>query len=215
LLFEGKVGRHSSEFHALRRQCTNVVELFDRLADECKLRIGGTRYVEKTPQHVFHIGFILKHFPQAQIVNVLRDPRDCFLSSRSNRSVPQNSPKAFASYWKRSILARQKFAGNAAITDIHYETLCQGPQTALATLMEWLGSTFEPGQISPSMMAKDPRAGSKAFRMLGKPISASSVGRWRKSLKQTEIDELENVLKDVIEVAEYEKATEVGAQQLR
>jgi omega-hydroxy-beta-dihydromenaquinone-9 sulfotransferase len=57
------------------------------------LRVYGNGHIyigEKTPSHVYHIPEILKWFPDAKIINILRDPRSIFLSEYK-RKVKQRS----------------------------------------------------------------------------------------------------------------------------
>jgi hypothetical protein len=189
-IFEGSAGMHSGEFNQFRRQFSNVVELVDGLANKCKKQFSSERFVEKTPQHVFHLSFILKHFPQAQVVNVVRDPRDAFVSSKSNKSVVQNNAIKFTKYWRQSISSRQQFVGHKAIKDIRYECFVRSPEFELKELMSWLGADFEPDQIRSDVMANHPRAGHDAFRLLGKPISTASVGRWKSELNLEEVNSI-------------------------
>lgn len=194
LLFEGKAGRHSGEFNKFRRQFPDVVQLLDGLADECKKEHGCETFVEKTPQHVFHLAFILKHFPESKIINVIRDPKDAFLSSKSNKSVVQVTPRAFAIYWKKCIEARQDMGDNVAIADVRYEQFVSSPSTELEQLMGWLGEQYEPSQIDPEEMSKHPLSGEAAFRLLGKKISTASVGRWRSELTGKEVETIDRLV---------------------
>lgn len=170
------------------------MELFDSLADECKSQHRCARFLEKTPQHVFHLSFILSRFPNAKIVNVVRDPRDCYVSSNSNRQVVQNSSRKNAKYWRRCIEARNRFASHPRIIDVRYEKLVNYPSDTLKPLMHWVGEEFESIQIEPELMTKDLRARAPQLRLFGKRISATSVNRWSKQLSDDEINIIEEVV---------------------
>jgi len=160
-VFEGVAGYNSYQLNLLRKKHNNVVKLIDDLSRLCKEKTNSNRFLEKTPQHVFHLNFITKHFPNAQIVNIVRDPRDGFLSSKSNDGVTQESPKSYGLYWKKSVEARRKLMSNPSIFDITYESLTNNPKEEIKKLMIWLGLDFEEKQISP---------GSKEFALLGKKL---------------------------------------------
>ena len=84
------------------------MEFFDACVIEDSDGDAGKRFVEKTPQHILHLPFILKWFPQAQVIHLVRDGRDCYCSSKINIDIPQNkSAKEFASYWKNVFLSQQ------------------------------------------------------------------------------------------------------------
>lgn len=181
-LFEGGAGRNSYELNKLRHSKRNLVELFDSIAAECRTENSCERFVEKTPQHVFHIRYILRHFPESRIIFIYRDPRDGFVSSRSNRHIAQKSPQSFSRYWRRCVLSRMNYCRDARIIDLKYEDFVQEPEDELKRIMSFLGETFEPSQISPNRMSQNPRAGTASFRLLGGPISSVSIGRWRTEL---------------------------------
>ena len=194
LLFEGKAGRNSYQYHRLRQQARDVVSLCDALAAECKEEKGGRRFLEKTPQHVLHLAFILKYFPKAQIINIVRDPRDGFASSRSNASIAQKSAAGFARYWKRCVETRQRFGGHPQIYDIGYETMVAEPDKTIGDVIAWLGESFEKDILGPDRMKQHHLAGSSRFRHLGGPINPSSVGRWKRDLSAAEIATIEEIV---------------------
>jgi hypothetical protein len=197
LLFEGKAGRNSYEYNKLRKECPNVVQLFDEIAADTMMKSGCARFLEKTPQHVFHIGFILEHFPKSTIVNVVRNPKDAFVSSRANKAVVQNTPASFAKYWRRCIEARRRYSDREEIVDVHYECLVRNPTIETKRIMAALGESFEPEQISPAMMRDDPRAGSQQFRHLGGAITTASVGRWKAELSENEVQIIDGLVSDI------------------
>ena len=186
-LFEGCADRHSAAFHDFRSDCRDVVELMDRLASQLKARTGTTRFLEKTPQHALHIGFMIDKFPNAKIINIIRDPRDGFVSSRSNPHVPQTTPGQFARYWLRCVASRANIGGHRSILDLKYEELVSMPEQQIIRVMKHIGEPFEHNQLDPNKMSCNPRANTPEFRLLGGPVSSRSVGRWRIELtKQRE-----------------------------
>ena len=79
-----------------RSQAGFVASFFDLAAS----RRGKSRWAEKTPLNVRHLGWIYRHFPNARFIHVIRDGRDVACSLRSHpvrrfvdgawASVPQN-----------------------------------------------------------------------------------------------------------------------------
>lgn len=194
LLFEGKAGMNSWRFNAFRREHKDLVAMFDALAQQRLAETGATRFLEKTPQHVLNLDYILKHFPKAQVVNIIRDPRDAWCSSKSNSSIAQKTPRKFARYWRRCIRTRQEFANHPAIFDIRYEDFTAAPEATLRPLMEWLGEGFDERQLSVEEMGAHHLAGSSRFRQLGKAINTGSVGRWQKDLSAEEVATINRIV---------------------
>lgn len=63
---------------------------------------GHGRWVEKTPDHVFHLGRIWRYFPGATVVVIERDGRDVAASLAER---PQYTVALAASKWVRAIEA--------------------------------------------------------------------------------------------------------------
>ena len=57
-------------------------ELFSAFLLYEALLNGKTIPCDQTPRNVFYIDEILKFYPQAKIINMIRDPRDVLLSQK-------------------------------------------------------------------------------------------------------------------------------------
>jgi len=88
------------------------------------------------------------------VINVIRDPRDGYLSSKSNDAISQKTAKACGRYWKKSIEIRQRFIDSPAVIDIKYENLTNNPEKEFTKLMAWLGLEYEKSQISETVFIK-------------------------------------------------------------
>lgn len=204
---EGKARWNSQDFNKLRKQHGNVIELLDEISKQYKADNNSTRFLEKTPQHVFHLGYILKHYTNAKIVNIMRDPRDAYLSSKANDSVIQKSTKEYARYWRRSVLASQKHVNAPGMIECRYEDITNEPVSELTRIMTELGLDFEENQIKPSKMGHDPRAFTDQFRLLGKQISNERNGLFASELSTNEIRQIESVVGDVLSIHDYKLHT--------
>lgn len=177
----------------LFKNSCDIVDFYDQFvsgvkASEC------TRVVEKTPQHINHLEFILKHFPNAQVVHVYRDGRDAYASAREHEGVIQgSSARYYARYWKKCIRSRMACGSHRNIYDLCYEKLVTQPRGEVAELMVWLGMKYEESQLDPSNYGRDKRAASKHFKRLSQPISPASIGKWGSVLSQSEIDEFNEI----------------------
>lgn len=71
------------------RELTNTsVDLIDYFHNAVQYIINQhnrtkVRFIEKTPQHILYIDFLLKHFPNAKFINIVRDGRDAYCTSKS------------------------------------------------------------------------------------------------------------------------------------
>ena len=110
------------------------------------IRDPGERIIlEKTPNHVFHAVLILRLFPEARFIHIVRDPRGVAASlldaSRSwaRDWAPDNAADC-ARLWNRSVSAgRQIDKLTRCFTEVKYESLCLEPVQTLDGLFEFIG----------------------------------------------------------------------------
>lgn len=175
------------ENQALFRECRDVVDFFDRGVRLIESRSGGRTFVEKTPQHVLRLPFLLRRFPRARFVHVVRDGRDCFVSARSHAGIPQaSSARRFAGYWKRCVEAPLRVEPHPRLLRLRYEDFVRAAPAELERLMRFLELEREDRQLDPARFGGHKRAGREEFRLLREAVSARRVGRWRTELAAAE-----------------------------
>jgi len=187
----------------LYKESIDIVDFFEKgvqiLSDE-----NGGRFVEKTPQHVLYLPFILKHFPNAQIIHIVRDGRDCYCSSKSHQHIPQNkSIVSFAKYWKKCVNVPRMFKQDSRILEMKYEYLVEEPRVYLPKIMTFLGLSIEEIQFDSSQISNDKRAKLKEFSHLKDPINSSSVERWKTELTDFELKKFNTVAGRELELYGY------------
>lgn len=187
-------GLPTASIDRLLEQSGDIVEFFDNCVGFLSARHDGRRFVEKTPQHVLHLPFILRHFPRAAILNLVRDGRDCYVSAKSVRQIPQNKSAAvFARYWKKCVGIPPACRAPGRILTVRYESLVAAPADQLAEIMRFVGLSMEDSQLSPAQIRGDRRTALEEFRRLRGPVDASSVGRWRLAMGAGERADFERV----------------------
>src|SRR5262249_42693252 len=110
---------------------------------------------EKTNGHGLYMDFVLRTFPNARFIHIIRDGRAVVASMlRASKSwgsswAPRSAEKA-AQMWKRNVTTIRAHARklNAyQYIEVRYEELRREPQQQLAQLYEWLGLSVEPSQL--------------------------------------------------------------------
>ncbi|MEO1622492.1 MAG: sulfotransferase [Cyanobacteria bacterium J06632_3] len=186
----GFPGFDAEEISTLLEQSQDIVQFFDRFAAENLTKEGGQRFVEKTPPHVLRLRFLLKHFPNAQFINIVRDGRDCYCSAQHHPYILQaRSVEAYARYWKRCIQSRLHEDTHPNIYDIKYEDLVRDPETHVRKLMDFLGEQYDPRQIDSAYYSQN-RAidtNKKYLNNLAKPISNKSEQRWMREMSSSDV----------------------------
>jgi hypothetical protein len=182
------------ENRALFRESRDLVDFFDRAVALLESRNGGQTFVEKTPQHVLRLRFLMRRFPSGRFVHVVRDGRDCYVSARGHPGIPQaGSARRFAEYWRRCIDAGLGLAGHPALISVRYEDFVRSAPRELDRVMRFLELAPEPGQLDPGRFGGNKRGGREEFRLLRTPVSDSRVGRWTRELSPEERADFERV----------------------
>jgi hypothetical protein len=157
---------------------------------------GKPGWGDKTPYYVGHIDELRRVFPEARIVNLVRDGRDVALSLLRVPFGPANVWAA-AHQWREAIDAGERAAerlGTDLLT-VRYEDLVAGPETAIPAVCEFLEIGYRPEMLAveespPELIA----AGQEAwFRELYGGISAGSVGKWRRQMSRSDIALFESI----------------------
>jgi Sulfotransferase family len=164
-------------------------EATDRLVravfDEYFLAAGGTPehvFVEKTPTHVFYVERLLATFPEAHVVEVVRDGRDVCVSMQLRGRYVETWPtarEAQIALWVRSVrrgLALREDTGiRDRVTRVRYEDLKRDSAGESERLLTAVGLDAPPDVVAGAVASTDIRlysTGPGEFRHRGE------VGTW-------------------------------------
>ncbi|MEQ9624757.1 sulfotransferase family protein [Coleofasciculus chthonoplastes] len=199
-------GFTATDIANLINQSPDIVRFYDKFTEQITQQTGGQRFIEKTPQHVLRLKFLLKHFPNAKFINMFRDGRDGYCSARHHQNVPQGkSIVRYASYWKKCVNARLRQGENDKIWDVKYEELTTNPEQVVRQIMNFLGEEYDARQIEPqyysqNRITQDTR---QEFRKLSKSIDQSSQERWKKELTESEVQQFHKIAGRELQILGY------------
>ena len=187
---------------ALFKNSCDIIDFFTKGVSKLEEQMGGGVFVEKTPQHVKHISFLIKHFPNARFIHIVRDGRDCYCSSLVHPYIPQRSSvERFAAYWKKCLFTVKNLMSHPQVFTLTYENFTGNPNKYLEKLMQFLDLEAESTQLNSSVTSRDNRSQSQQFKRLKEPISNNTAGRWKKELSAEEVLKFENIAGE--ELAHY------------
>ena len=145
-------------------------------------------WVEIDPYIEHYAAQIFAWWPAAQMVHVVRDPRDNFTSYRRKQS--NWAPEAFAMSWVRSTQAGfdniARFGANHYWM-LRYEDLVVAPEARLRQLYQFLNINEDPSLRQPA------RGGTLMLEDQFSAISAAPVSRWEETLSAEDAAALEIV----------------------
>ena len=118
-------------------------------------RFDKPRWGDKRPGYYQQIPGLLRMFPDAQIVHLIRDGRDCVASLLTMPWFKQDIYAAICS-WVEAIdsgrHARTQLAADAYF-EIRYEDLVADPAGRLTALCEFLDEDYDPAMAEPNRIA--------------------------------------------------------------
>ena len=182
----------------LLRAAKSRVEFFDLLADHyLELQVGTERFLEKTPEHAFHLERLYNVYPNAQFIFSAREPRDAYASICRSRNLPDPSLDGYAASWN-SLTSNYFLFPKKRVHLVRYEDLVRDPDSIVSEVCSFINVDYEQTMLDPEMHAKM----SGSYRLhdyharIGEPISPKSIGSWKKTLCQDDADQLFEATKE-------------------
>jgi hypothetical protein len=148
-------------------------------------RHGKARWADKTPHYVHHVDHLLRVWPRARFVVLVRDGRDVALSLRRMPFGPNNAWAA-AQWWARGIRAgeraQREHAG--AVLTVRYEDLARDPEREVTRTCEFLDLAYTPEMLAIERADRSKIVPEQAswFPTLFDGINTRAVGRWRREM---------------------------------
>ncbi|MEO8068863.1 MAG: sulfotransferase [Flavobacteriales bacterium] len=176
------------------------VDVFRSFMDNETRLHGKSVSCEKTPQNVFYIADIQRHFPDSKVIVMYRDPRAVMLSQKrkwmrkelGNAGMPDAEvrrlrmnyhPYTIGKLWNASFQAAQRFKDDPNVVAVRFEDLTNDPQGTLSRVCATLGIPMD------GRMMDIPHAGSSSAKddLSKRGIRGDRADVWRKDLSDEEI----------------------------
>jgi len=154
---------------------------------------GKTRPADKTPSHITYVPRILKAYPSAKIICIVRDGRDAVLSMLKTKWRTGNPRrfKHFCTDWAdaaKLALDYEKKLPAERFTMVKYETFLQQPEKELKRLCEFVGENYEPSQFDTEINTGAVPSWENAIKSKAKAvIDPSRAHAWRRTASPEQI----------------------------
>lgn len=169
---------------------------------------GKPRWGDKRPSHAWNLNAIFGFFPDAQYVNVIRDPRAC-AASMNRVGWSWGGVESATEMWQRAIVSaeawRRKLPGDQFF-DVRYEDLVADPEAVLGEVCAFLG--LDPAGIGAMLdYHQDPdRPTGTPFKEISNPVTTDSVNSWEERLTDTDLALIEEIVGEEMRRIGYESA---------
>ncbi|MEU8244190.1 sulfotransferase [Actinoplanes missouriensis] len=173
-------------------------------------RFGKPRWGDKRPSYLRNLPVILRLFPDAQIINIVRDGRDCVASLKETPWGPADFGK-LVDTWARSadasVRASREYPSDV-YQQVRYEDLVADPEPHLRAICTFLGEDYDPAMARPSEVAPVAVPEYKTWHSLThSEVTTARVASWQHRLTVDEIDRCEAVFGDRLRHFGYQLAT--------
>jgi hypothetical protein len=174
---------------------------------------GKARWCDKRPAYLHYTDVILRLFPEAQFVHLIRDGRSCAASLKRVpwwRGGTRGATVQWASVIDHGRLLRRRMPADTWY-ELQYERLVADPKTELQRLCAYLGEDFEPAMLAPQEKKKEiiPKRQVWHANTAGGP-SEQRVAQWKDELEHSELQLFEWVARRQLRAYGYPVGGDLG-----
>jgi Sulfotransferase family len=178
------------EVSRLTRPCLrDIVDVVYRLHREAE---GKARWGEKTPQYIEIVPQLLRMYPDARFIHLVRDGRDVAKSIQAREWTGSRWLHDNTRWWTETIEWHWRWARSAMgdrILPVHYEDLVLETEMTLRRICRFIGEEFEPRMLSWQRVVDEqvsPREHMQ-HKKLKLKIGAEGVSRWKREMSAREV----------------------------
>ncbi len=159
-------------------------EIFEYVIGIFNKDMAGT-FLEKTPRHVFFYSEILRYYPDAKFICMIREPKNVASSQLTLTAKQNKSVIRTALLYNKIARAILEIRNHRNVLALRYEDLTDETESVLKTVCEFLKIPYNTGMLK-DVAAPEEIITSQAFwqeRNLGwDKIRKSNPDKWRKFL---------------------------------
>lgn len=154
---------------------------------------------DKTPINAIFIRRIMKAYPSAKYIHILRDPRASVASYLKSGMKDQKSAIDFWVTATKGAIHLEKNINPSQFLRVHYEELVRHPEEVLTHICQFLGVEFRPSMLEHWKITSS--LGDATIRShhknISQPISTKSVDAWKTALTSTQQRDIEEACLDL------------------
>jgi hypothetical protein len=187
----------------------NQKRLFDTLMFLLLKKNSKNRCCEKTPQHLLSVNEILKLYPDAKIIHLIRDGRDTVNSLVKMPWRPEgllNNSRFWKQYAKIGMQLHERYLKHTAnYHSLKYEELLLNPQNTILELCNFMELEFEEAMLSQKKpSAQDKTNIFSSWESSWKHKAMEELDAWQKELSKEDQTLLNWHLKKELSALGYE-----------
>lgn len=167
-------------------QVVYLRQVFVRRAIDAGFDPHGTRLIDKNPLNFVFVDVVRRVFPDAPILMMLRDPRDCCWSAFRQTFAPNASLiltrdlhgtatlyRAVMDLWQQA----RELTG-LRVTEVHYEHLVSRFEDTARAMVEATGEAWDPAVLDFHRSLVHRYVRTPSFAAVGQRINRGGIARW-------------------------------------
>lgn len=170
--------------------------LISRVFDTCFENCGGQphqTFLEKTPFHLKFVDLILKAFPEAKVINILRDGRDVCASLQARSKTQKWSryqTPVVISQWEKCVRLGEKYCTDPAFQDrfysLKYEDLRQNTIQEMGKMYDFAELAYTSQTVTSIVEAQN--IDRVKVKGAGQHINKGEIGNWQQALSSADVE---------------------------
>ena len=160
-----------------------------------------TRWVEKTPRHLYEFRTLLRWFPsEVRILVMRRDPRDIIASALKQTPSRTIFQMALTGRLAHQVVTERE--RDPRVLVITYERLVRDPASIMYTVCQFLDIPYDPVLATPTVLGAE-YSGNSRFEAALEGVSEAGVGRYVDVLSGPRLERAEALLAPVLSAGGY------------
>ena len=156
---------------------------------------SNTMLIDRFALNIVYAGEIVRIFPQARFILLLRHPADCVLSCFMQTFYETSANASFFTLEDSAHLYDRVFGLWRQYTDllqlnvlqVKYEDLVADAESTCRRILDFLDAPWHPGILEHERTARDrPLIGTASYNQVTRPLYTDAQGRWRRYRQEME-----------------------------
>ena len=167
---------------------------WELVGEMCGAVPDGRQFLDKLPLNIIDLGFIYRIFPQAKVIVVLRDPRDCCLScfmrqfvlneAMINFTSVESTGKFYAATMGLWLHYREYLP--IQYLELRYEDMVEDLESSARKILSFLDLDWNEQVLRYFENVSKRNVRTPSYSAIATPIYNRAVGRWRHYQTQIE-----------------------------
>jgi hypothetical protein len=195
--------RAEALLRSLDEKSRTPAELFAAAVHQLAVDAGKTVPCEQTPRNIFYAEALLKLYPNAYVIHMMRDPRAVMASQKQRwkrrrnatdkRSVPRSHtmrtwinyhPYTMARLWRGASAIVRRLRTHPRFSVVRFEDLLGNPEATLRDLCERVRMDYDPAMQNVGQINSSHQSSVGGAR---KGFHRDAIDKWKTELSPTEI----------------------------